>query len=152
MTGSEPDIETVGVSQEVAEGVLDAQPFSRLLGTRLLRFEPGVASLALEVQPAHLQQQGRVHGGVLAYLVDNAATFAGGSRLGADVVTGGMDVEYVAAAQGPWLTAHARVEHGTVAVAYCSVVVVESDRPDPAQGGVTGHVVAMGHGRVRRLR
>ena len=60
---------------------LQSQPFSQLLGAQLDMFEPGHAQLSLPVAPQLLQQNGFVHGGVLAYLADNALTYAGGSVL-----------------------------------------------------------------------
>lgn len=52
--------------------VLDAQPFSRLLGTRITAFGDGVTTLELDLDDDLRQQDGVVHGGVLAYLGDNA--------------------------------------------------------------------------------
>lgn len=62
--------------------VLAAQPFSALLGTQLDRFDREGATLSLPMAPHLLQQNGFVHGGVLAYLADNALTYAGGAVLG----------------------------------------------------------------------
>jgi uncharacterized protein (TIGR00369 family) len=74
--------------------VLGRQPFSALLGAQLDVFEPGSAQLSLPLVPALLQQHGFVHGGVLAYLADNALTYAGGSVLGS-VLTSEFKINYV---------------------------------------------------------
>ncbi|MEO8655940.1 MAG: PaaI family thioesterase [Ramlibacter sp.] len=74
--------------------VLANQAFSVLLGTQLDRFEPGGAELSLAVTPQLLQQNGFVHGGVLAYLADNALTYAGGSVLG-PVLTAEFKINYL---------------------------------------------------------
>jgi uncharacterized protein (TIGR00369 family) len=74
--------------------VLDRQPFSVLLGAQLDVFEPGSAQLSLPMAPGLLQQHGFVHGGVLAYLADNALTYAGGSVLGS-VLTSEFKINYV---------------------------------------------------------
>ena len=87
--------------------ILAAQPFSVLLGTELVTFEPGRAELALDVKPEHLQQHGFVHGGVVSYLADNALTYAGGSVLG-DSVTLEFKINYLRPARGRRLVAENR--------------------------------------------
>lgn len=82
----------------LAEKVLAAQPFNELIGARIVRFSEGEAVLELDVADHHRQQNGHVHGGVLAYLVDNTLTFACGTVLGTSIVTGGLNVTYLAAA------------------------------------------------------
>ncbi|MFF2501908.1 PaaI family thioesterase [Streptomyces sp. NPDC058067] len=96
----------------LAVKVLDAQPFSRLLGARLTAFGDGAATIELDIRPELHQQNGFVHGGVLSYAVDNALTFAGGTALGAAVLTGGFSIQYVRPAKGRALIARAQVVHG----------------------------------------
>ncbi len=74
--------------------ILSLQPFSAMLNARLEAFAPGSAELSVPVAPDLLQQHGFVHGGVLAYLADNALTFAGGSVLG-DSVTAEFKINYL---------------------------------------------------------
>ena len=103
--------------------VLDRQPFSALLGAQLDAFEPGSAQLSLPLAPALLQQHGFVHGGVLAYLADNALTYAGGSVLGS-VLTSEFKINYVRpAVDGDRLVAVATVVASgkTQAVCRCDV-------------------------------
>lgn len=76
------------------QGVLQEQAFSRLLGAQLEAFAPGQARLVLPIAPHLLQQDGFVHGGVLAYLADNALTYAGGSVLG-PVLTSEFKINYL---------------------------------------------------------
>ena len=78
---------------------LQSQPFSQLLGAQLDVFEPGHAQLSLPVAPQLLQQNGFVHGGVLAYLADNALTYAGGSVL-EPVLTSEFKINYLRPATG----------------------------------------------------
>ena len=80
--------------------VLKQQAFSELLGTELDIFEPGTAQLSLAMEPKLLQQNGFVHGGVLAYLADNALTYAGGSVLGPVVLTSEFKINYLRPAKG----------------------------------------------------
>jgi uncharacterized protein (TIGR00369 family) len=96
---------------EVGRKVLADQPFSALLGTELVDFRPGSAELRLPLRPEHRQQFGLTHGGVLAYLVDNGLTFAGGSVLGPRVLTAEFKVSYVRPAIGEALVARAGVVH-----------------------------------------
>lgn len=71
---------------EHGQRILDAQPFSKLVGVEIDSFEPGRIALRLPLRPDHMQHLGIVHGGVTATLADMAIAFAGGSRLG-NVVT-----------------------------------------------------------------
>lgn len=64
------------MSIDLAQKVLEAQPFSVLIGARITRFEDGAATLEIPVHPDLLQQHGFLHGGVLSYAADNALTFA----------------------------------------------------------------------------
>jgi uncharacterized protein (TIGR00369 family) len=109
--------------------VLALQGFSRLLGSELDAFEPGLAQLSLAVGPQLLQQHGFVHGGVLSYLADNALTYAGGSVLGTDVVTAEYKINYLRpAAGGDRLVALASVVGSgkTQAVCRCDVFIEEA--------------------------
>lgn len=110
------------------QGVLQSQPFSRLLGTRIETFEQGVAVLLLDVQESLKQQHGFVHGGVLSYLADNALTFAGGSVLG-DSVTSEFKINYLRPAVGNTLKAMATVISAgkNQAVCQCHVIAVSND-------------------------
>jgi uncharacterized protein (TIGR00369 family) len=74
--------------------VLARQPFSVTVGAQLDAFEPGTAQLSLPISQGLLQQDGFVHGGVLAYLADNCLTYAGGSVLG-KVLTSEFKINYV---------------------------------------------------------
>ena len=100
-----------------------AQPFSVMLGTQVDVFEPGGAQLSLPMSPKLLQQDGFVHGGVLAYLADNALTYAGGSVLG-KVLTSEFKINYMRPARdGDRLVAVATVVGSgkTQAVCRCDI-------------------------------
>src|SRR5690606_10956763 len=114
------------MSIERYRAVLASQPFSAHLGTTLEAAEPGRVQLALPITPQLLQQHGFVHGGAIAYLADNALTFAGGSLLG-DSLTVEFKVNYVRPAVGPGrlLADATSVAHGRMqAVCRCDVYVV----------------------------
>lgn len=124
----------------VARKVLDSQPFSRLLGARITAFGDGAAVLELDIRDELRQQNGFLHGGVLAYAADNALTFAGGSALGPAVLTGGFSIQYVRPATGTALIARAMVVHGgrRQAVCRCDLFAVD------AEGAETLCAVAQG--------
>ncbi|MEV0356166.1 PaaI family thioesterase [Nocardia sp. NPDC050697] len=107
-----------------AREVLDRQPFAHLIGTELLAFGDGAASLAIPIRPELGQQFGFVHGGVLAYLADNALTFAAGTVLGSNVLTGGFSITYLRPAAGTRLRAEATVTGSTrrQAVVRCEIL------------------------------
>lgn len=111
---------------EQARAALAAQPFSVLLGAEVLEFAHGHAVLALAADERLRQQHGFIHGGVLAYLADNALTFAAGSVLGPAVLTAGMSVRYVAPARGD-LRATARVVSVDDRTAQCECEIASDD-------------------------
>ena len=106
-----------------ARALLRAQPFSELVGARLQEFGAGRATIEVAIAERHLQQCGLVHGGVLAYLVDNALAFAAGTVLGAHVVTSGYQVSLVDNVREGVLSATAVVAHTTGREAVCTIVV-----------------------------
>jgi uncharacterized protein (TIGR00369 family) len=109
--------------------ILASQPFSVLVGASLDAVESGRAQLSLLIKPELLQQHGFVHGGVLAYLADNALTYAGGTVLG-DSLTSEFKINYVRPAIGPGrlLADAVSVAHGkTQAVCRCDIYVVHGD-------------------------
>ncbi len=125
--------------------VLDSQPFSRKLGAQLVRFEPGRAVIALPLTDDLKQQHGFAHGGVLSYLADNAITFAGGTVLGASVLTSEYKINYVRPAKGERLVATARVLHHGRSQAVCACEIV-------AVHGSHEQTVAFAQGTVVRTR
>jgi len=51
-------------------------PFGDLVGLQLDAVEPGLATMALTIRDELLQNNGVVHGGAIATLIDSAAAFA----------------------------------------------------------------------------
>lgn len=112
-----------------ASAVLESQPFSRHLGARLTIFEPGRATIEIDIADHHRQQMGLVHGGVLAFAVDNALTFAAGTVLGTGLLTSGLSIDYLRGARNGTLKATAEAVHHNGRHAVCTVVV-EQITPD----------------------
>jgi len=105
-----------------ARAAFAAQDFSALIGAELVRFDPGVAEVRVPFREQLRQQFGFVHGGVIAYAIDNAVTFAAGTRLGPGILTSGITISYLRPATGD-LTAVATVVGTTrrQAVVRCEV-------------------------------
>ena len=116
------------VSLEVAKQVLQSQPFSQLLGAELTQFSSDGIELRVPIKDQIKQQNGFVHGGVIAYAADNSLTFAGGLALGAAVVTSEFKINYVRPALGDILVARANVIHAgkTQAVCSCRIFCIDS--------------------------
>ncbi|NUS44091.1 MAG: PaaI family thioesterase [Mycobacteriaceae bacterium] len=114
---------------DLARQVLAAQPFAQLVGTEITRFGGGSATLVVPVRPELSQQFGYVHGGVLSYLADNALTFAAGTVLGPNVLTGGFTVTYLRPGAGTRLRAVATVTGSTrrQAVVNCEIYAETGD-------------------------
>jgi uncharacterized protein (TIGR00369 family) len=125
-----------------ANRILAAQPFSVLIGATLTAFGDGVARVEVPFRSELLQQNGFLHGGVLAYAVDNAISFAGGSVLGLDILTAGISVTYHRPARGP-IVAEATVITATrrTAAARCEVSAIDERTGDRV-------IVASGYGTI----
>jgi uncharacterized protein (TIGR00369 family) len=105
----------------IARQVLAAQPFSVLVGTEVTRYADGAVELQLPIGDTIKQQHGFVHGGVLAYLADNALTMAAGLAMGGGVLTAEMKINYLKPAVGELLIARAWRSQG---VSRCDVFAV----------------------------
>ncbi|MEU0970000.1 PaaI family thioesterase [Streptomyces sp. NPDC005917] len=113
----------------MARKILAAQPFSVLLGTRLVAFGGGEATLELDNRAELRQQYGHVHGGVLAYVAENAMAFAAGTAPGNRPLTAGFTIDYVRPADGESVRARARVVRAgrSLAVCRCDLTSVGGD-------------------------
>lgn len=111
---------------DLGREVLAQQAFSRLLGAELTRLVPGEAELRLALRDELRQQNGFAHGGVVAYLADNALTYAGGTAMRVPVVTSEFKINYVRPATGEALIARAKalVVGKTQSVCRCEVYAV----------------------------
>ncbi|HJU71854.1 MAG TPA: PaaI family thioesterase [Paucimonas sp.] len=110
--------------------ILDAQPFSKLIGAVLTRFDPEGVELRIPIQDILRQQHGFVHGGIISYAADNALTYAGGAALGAGVVTSEYKINYVRPAIGQEIIARAMVVHAgkSQSVCRCDIFIVNEDK------------------------
>jgi uncharacterized protein (TIGR00369 family) len=91
---------------------LEGQGFTRLVGAEVVSVEPGAVVMALDRRDEVLQQNGLFHGGVIAYLVDNATTAAAGTvidRANRAVLTAEYKINLIAPSRGDRLTCRAEV-------------------------------------------
>ncbi|MCX7742628.1 MAG: PaaI family thioesterase [Tepidimonas sp.] len=117
-------------------------PFVELLGLRLRRWDDGVAEIAFEPGPQHLNSFAVVHGGVSMTLLDVAMAHAARSvQRDLGVVTIEMKTSFLQAAQG-LLRAHGRLLHRTATLAF-----TEGEIRDAA-----GRLCAHGSGTFRYVR
>ena len=136
---------------ELGREVLARQPFSGLMGAELVIFETGRAAIELPLRAELHQQNGFAHGGVVCYLADNALTFAGGSVMGAAVVTSEFKINYLRPAQGERLRAEADVLRAgrSQAVVRCEIYALQGAERilcAAAQGTITPLAAPREHG------
>jgi uncharacterized protein (TIGR00369 family) len=91
---------------------LEAQGFLKLVGAEVVEIAPGAVVMALDRRPEVLQQGGLFHGGVIAFLIDNATTAAAGTvidRSRHTVLTAEYKLNILAPARGDRLICRATV-------------------------------------------
>ncbi|QDC11412.1 PaaI family thioesterase [Oceanicola sp. D3] len=113
------------LSRDEAQAILDAQPFSKLVGAKLELFEDGRCVISAPMREELKQHMGIAHGGVLATLADMALTFVGAMVLG-PVITSELKINYLRPGTGERLVARGEVVgHGRrQAVTRCDVFAV----------------------------
>jgi acyl-CoA thioesterase len=108
--------------------VLDAQPFSCMMGAELTDLSDGKAELSLKIRESFKQSYGFVHGGVISYMADNCLTFAGATQLG-NCVTSEFKINYLVPSVGDRIVARANVISVSLRQAVCECkVYTESGR------------------------
>jgi uncharacterized protein (TIGR00369 family) len=113
-------------------------PFARLLGLELVRLEPSLAVLALEVRPEFTNSWAVAHGGVTMTLLDVAMAHAARGPVAAQgdrapgVATIEMKTSFLLPAEGR-LVATARCLRHTATLAFCEGTVARAD------GEITAH-------------
>lgn len=139
MTADTGDETRAGAGTAPLAALLDserrsASPFQQAMGYRLIDWAEGRALVEYETSPSHTNRTARLHGGVIATLLDTAAGYAGVftgdpvHRQGA--VTLSLTVSFVSAVTGGrilvegrrtgggrkifFAEAHARAEDGTL--------------------------------------
>jgi acyl-coenzyme A thioesterase 13 len=129
---------TGGHDDKVAAELAAFGGFMHKLGERVTAHGGGTATVEVDVTPALLNPVGVLHGGVLATLIDDAATYAimSAHDSAKPGVTTDLSVSYLAATKEGTVVAEARTLKRGRTMAFASVTVRR------AADGVT---VATGH-------
>jgi len=102
------DPEFVPISERIHANV-GRQGFMNLVGAELSELSRGTCTIAVDRRPVLLQQHGFFHGGVTAFLVDNATTIAAATSLGQPALTAEYKLNLLSPAVGEKLICRARV-------------------------------------------
>jgi uncharacterized protein (TIGR00369 family) len=106
--GQEPDPDFAEIAERIHVNV-GKQGFMSLVGAELSGLSRGECTIAVERRPELLQQHGFFHGGVTAFLVDNATTIAAATSRGQAVLTAEYKLNLLSPAAGERLICRARV-------------------------------------------
>jgi uncharacterized protein (TIGR00369 family) len=103
-----PDLDFVPIAKRIREGV-GLQGFMTHIGAEISELARGTCTLAVDRRPELLQQHGFFHGGVTAFLVDNATTIAAATSRGQPALTAEYKLNLLSPASGERLICRARV-------------------------------------------
>jgi len=103
--------------------------FLSYIGGELIDLGDGIARLAFEIRPYHMQHLGVVHGGAIATLADHCGWYAVISQLdpGYTSVTIELKINYLRPASGELLTAEAKVINRTRRTAFTTIEIFVKD-------------------------
>lgn len=102
------DAEFAPIENLIRENVA-RQGFMRLVGGEISELSRGICTIAIDRRPELLQQHGFFHGGVTAFLVDNATTIAAATSRGQPALTAEYKLNLLSPATGERLICRARV-------------------------------------------
>ena len=119
--------------------VVNTSPFPRHLSMRISRIALDRATLTMDLQPAHLQLYGIVHGGALAALIDTATFWAVFMRLpeGSGLVNIDLKLNYLKSVRSGRLTAQGRCLRSGGSISYAEAGVTDADGNLLARGSST---------------
>ncbi|MFO1108838.1 MAG: PaaI family thioesterase [Bradyrhizobium sp.] len=104
----QPDAEFAPIAARIRDSV-GRQGFMAHVGAELSQLARGSCTLEVERRPELLQQNGLFHGGVTAFLVDNATTIAAAASRGQSALTAEYKLNLLSPATGERLICRARV-------------------------------------------
>src|SRR5262245_24382529 len=109
-----------------AQTAFAAVPYAKFLGLELGSITPSQVSVHLQVRDELLQNQGVLHGGALASLIDTASAFAVLTQIEPHerVTTTDLTIHYLRPVTSGRMTANARVVRGGKRLFVLSVEVV----------------------------
>jgi len=104
----EIDADFAPIERLIRENV-GRQGYMRLVGAELSELSRGTCTIAVDRREELLQQHGFFHGGVTAFLVDNATTIAAATSRGQPALTAEYKLNLLSPAIGERLICRARV-------------------------------------------
>lgn len=112
--------------------------FAQLVGTKLVKVEPGYAVAEMEISEKHLNGINTVQGGAIFALADYAFAAASNSE---GIVTVGINVNisYMKVPKGKILKAEARVTSASRKICHVEVDIVDEDNVLIAKANCTGY-------------
>jgi uncharacterized protein (TIGR00369 family) len=115
---------------ERARTAFTSVPYARFLGLELGDIRAGEVSIHLDVRDELKQNQGRVHGGAIASLIDTAAAFAVLTQIETNerVTTTDLTIHYLRPITEGRMTATAHIVRGGRRLFVLSVEVTNSAR------------------------
>ena len=113
--------------------------FSKHIGAKVERVEPGRSVISIDVEEIHLNGAGTLHGGVYASLIDNAMGLSVLALVGVRTATIQMNVHFLGAVNGGRITCESEVLHRTRRTATAEAKVHDAG----------GNLVALGTGAFR---
>ena len=108
MTVVERDEDFAPIENLIRENV-ERQGFMTLVGAELGEMSRGSCTIAVDRRSELLQQHGFFHGGVTAFLVDNATTIAAATSRGQGALTAEYKLNLLSPATGERMICRARV-------------------------------------------
>jgi uncharacterized protein (TIGR00369 family) len=105
---ADPDPDFAPIALRIHEGV-GRQGFMNLVGAEISELTRGSCTLSVDRRAELLQQHGFFHGGVTAFLVDNATTIAAATSRGQPALTAEYKLNLLSPAAGERLICRARV-------------------------------------------
>lgn len=102
------DMDFTPIAARIRDSV-GRQGFMAHVGAELSELARGTCTLEVERRPELLQQNGLFHGGVTAFLVDNATTIAAAASRGQSALTAEYKLNLLSPAVGERLICRARV-------------------------------------------
>ncbi|MGY3482723.1 uncharacterized protein (TIGR00369 family) [Bradyrhizobium sp. USDA 4011] len=105
---NETDPDFAPIATRIRDNV-GRQGFMGLVGAEVAELSRGACTLTVDRRPELLQQHGLFHGGVTAFLVDNATTIAAATSRGQPALTAEYKLNLLSPASGDRLICRARV-------------------------------------------
>jgi len=119
--------------------IVNTSPFPEHMAMRLLSIELDKAVLELKTANCHLQAYGKVHGGVLATLIDTATFWSVFLRIPGDAGLVNIDLKlnYLKPVENGLLTAEGRAIRSGNTICYAESNVLNANRDIVAHGTST---------------